>query len=106
MRILLDECLPRQLKRSLKGHNVKTVTEAGWAGLQNGMLLAKIAGKFDFFVTIDRNMVAQNPGFSREFGIVVLTAPTNRLEDIEPLLRKPQLLFTSENIGRVVRLKL
>ena len=105
MRILLDECLPRKLKRLLRGHDVTTVTEAGWAGLKNGKLLAKIAGKFDFFITIDRNLVSQNPGLSGEFGVVVLTAPTNRLEDLEPLFKRPKTLFTNENIGRIIRLK-
>ena len=32
MRVLLDECLPRRLKRLLADHEVVTVPEAGWAG--------------------------------------------------------------------------
>jgi hypothetical protein len=39
MRVLLDECLPRGLKRHLPGHDVRTVPEAGWAGMKNGALL-------------------------------------------------------------------
>ncbi len=31
MRVLLDECLPRGLKKHLRNHEVKTVPEAGWA---------------------------------------------------------------------------
>jgi hypothetical protein len=35
LRILLDECVPRRLKRSLRGHQlVLTVPEAGFAGLK------------------------------------------------------------------------
>lgn len=39
MRLLLDECVPRRLKRELPGHDVTTVSEAGWAGVKNGELL-------------------------------------------------------------------
>ena len=38
MRVLLDECLPRKLKRELQGHHVSTVPEMGWAGVKNGAL--------------------------------------------------------------------
>ena len=40
MKLLLDECLPRRLKRELLGHDVVTVPEMGWAGIKNGPLLA------------------------------------------------------------------
>ena len=59
MRILLDECLPRRLKRDLPGHEVRTVPELGWASKQNGDLLALAEGKFDVFLTVDRNLSLQ-----------------------------------------------
>ena len=40
MRLLLDECMPRRLKREFVGHEVSTVDEAGLKGLKNGQLLA------------------------------------------------------------------
>jgi hypothetical protein len=40
MRLLLDECVPRPLKRGIAGHDVKHVTEMGWSGKENGELLA------------------------------------------------------------------
>ena len=39
MRLLLDEFVPRRLKRELLGHDVKTVQDMGWAGIKNGALL-------------------------------------------------------------------
>jgi len=39
MRVLLDECVPRALRRDIPGHEVKTVAEAGWAGVKNRELL-------------------------------------------------------------------
>jgi hypothetical protein len=43
MRVLLDECVPRGLRKELVGHEVKTVAEAGWAGVKNGELLQMAA---------------------------------------------------------------
>jgi hypothetical protein len=42
MRILIDECAPRALKRHLVklGHVCRTVQEAGWSGKKNGELLS------------------------------------------------------------------
>ena len=39
MNVLLDECLPRRLKRELRDYEVATVPEMGWAGIKNGALL-------------------------------------------------------------------
>ena len=59
MRVLIDECLPRQLKAWLIGkHDAVTVQEAGWANIKNGILLrlANEAG-FDVFVTADKKNI-------------------------------------------------
>jgi hypothetical protein len=34
MRVLLDECVPRALRKELLGHDVKKVAEVGWAGVK------------------------------------------------------------------------
>ena len=85
MRVLLDECLPRGLRRSLPGHVVRTVQQEGWAGLVNGALLVRIEGAFDAFITMDRGLAAQNVLRGRSFGTVVLRARSNRMADVVPL---------------------
>ena len=45
--LLLDECLPRRLKRSIPKHEIVTVPEAGWAGKSNGELLTLAAVDFE-----------------------------------------------------------
>jgi len=47
VRVLLDECLPRRLKRDLVGHDAKTAPEMGWAGKKNGELLTVASAEFD-----------------------------------------------------------
>ncbi|HET7698374.1 MAG TPA: DUF5615 family PIN-like protein [Vicinamibacterales bacterium] len=59
MRVLLDECIPRRLKRELVGHDVKTAPEMGWASKKNGELLALAAVEFDILLTSDRNLSHQ-----------------------------------------------
>jgi len=39
MKLLLDECVVRDLKKDLAEHEVSTVVEAGFGGLENGQLL-------------------------------------------------------------------
>lgn len=85
MRVLLDECLPRRLKKYLPGHDVKTVPEAGLAGTENGDLLALIPGRFDAFVTIDQKIAREHDLAAAPFGVVVLRARSNRLADLRPL---------------------
>jgi hypothetical protein len=41
MRLLSNEKVPRALKSLLNGHQVATVQERGWAGIQNGELVEK-----------------------------------------------------------------
>ncbi len=50
MKIILDQCLPKQLKEELPGHEVMTVPEMGWAGFKNGKLLSLIEKEFDVFL--------------------------------------------------------
>ena len=104
MRVLLDECLPRKIKRCFLGHDVKTVPEAGWAGLKNGQLLRQIEGNFDYFVTIDSNLVHQQAVQARGFGIIVVRAQTNRYDDVAPLLDAIDSYLIPANIGRLINI--
>ena len=65
---------------------------AGWAGIQNGDLLRRIAGNFDAFLTIDGNLAHQQNTGTLLFGGVVLGAPSNKIEDIRPLYRVTHVL--------------
>jgi hypothetical protein len=55
LRILLDECVPRRLKKHFRSYGVVlTVTDAGLSSYTNGQLLRRISGDFDVFITIDK----------------------------------------------------
>ncbi len=84
-RVIIDECLPRKLKRLIPQVDAKTVPEAGLAGLKNGKLLSAIPSLCEVFVTIDANLQYQQNLKELDFGIVVIHAKSNRFADLVDL---------------------
>jgi len=74
VKVLFDNNMPRQLRRSLSGHEVRTAREMLWALLENGDLLraAEDAG-FDVMVTGDKNLSYQQNLAGRKLALVVLS---------------------------------
>lgn len=104
MRVLLDEQLPRQLSRLLVGHEVRTVQQIGWAGLKNGELLrrAETAG-FEVFITADQNIEFQQKLRESGLCVVVVSAASNALEDLEPLVSSMLSTIRRAKPGQVIR---
>ena len=86
MRVLLDECLPRRLKRELIEHEVRTVPEMGWSGKRNGEFLRLAAREFDAFITVDRRLPHEQKLSTLRIVAIVLVARSNRLLDLLPLV--------------------
>ncbi len=104
MRVLLDECLPRKLKRSVVGHEVATVQEWGWSSKQDGELLRLLDGTVDVFLTSDQNLRYQQNLTSIRFSIIVLVVPNNRLATLQPLMPRVQSFLDTITPGTVVEL--
>jgi hypothetical protein len=104
MRVLLDECVPRNLKSRLIGRECRTVPEEGLAGSKNGELLSRAekAG-FDVFLTLDRGIEFQQNLQSRRIAVLVVRVGSSRLADLLPHV--PEVLKTLESVrpGQVVR---
>lgn len=104
MRILLDECLPRRLKREFgAGHLVLTVPEAGWAGTKNGRLIALAASSFDVFVTTDTSLKYQQNLSAKSLIIVVLLAISNDIALLSPLIPAVLDVLARAKPGEVIR---
>ena len=86
MRVLLDECLPRTLKRLRPGHEARTTPEMGWAGKRDGDLLRLAERDFDVFLTVDRKLQHQQSLSTFDIAVVALVAPGNTLADLQPLI--------------------
>ena len=70
----------------------------GWAGIQNGALLAQAASQgFDALLTKDTNLQYQQNLKTLLISVVVLHAETFDIEDLRPLI--PKLLQTLERLS-------
>ncbi len=71
-----------------------------WAGLDNGELLARAEKEFDIFITVDRNLTFQQnlPNFA--IAVLILHAPTNRLQDLLPSVPKILDALTDAQKGK------
>ena len=102
MRIILDENLPRPLKAGLPKHTVTTVQEQGLAGTVNGALLARLEGRFDVFITADKNPRYQQNLAGRRLAILEL--PTNRLPLLRPMFTRIATAVETMGPGAYVQL--
>jgi hypothetical protein len=95
MKIIIDECVPSIVKRSLPSRNIASVQEMGWSGIKNGKLLRLVAADFDIFITSDKNLRYQQNLSGLDLAIILL--PTNQVPVIKDLL--PQIDAAMENIA-------
>jgi len=90
VRVLLDENLPHDLTGLLVGHQVETVAGRGWAGIQNGELLALAGAEFEAFLTMDQRLPEQQNIAQLSLGVILIQAPSNRMRDLRPVV--PRIL--------------
>jgi hypothetical protein len=57
-----------------------------WTGRRNGELLQLAAAQFDVLLTADQNLAHQQNLGDLPIAVVVLVAPTNRLDSHRPLV--------------------
>ncbi len=89
MKILLDECVTKKLKRHLIEFEVKTVVEMNWSGLKNGKLLSSaVAENFDILLTIDKNLECQQNTGNYEIAVVALDVEKSKVDFLVELLPK------------------
>ena len=104
MKILIDECLPDELKGTLAtmGHECQTVRRVGYGSKKNGELLMLAEGRWDVLHTSDRNIKYQQNMTGRSVFILILRAKSNRMNDLLPLMPACAEALLSIQPGRVV----
>ena len=73
MKVLLDACVPRPLRKFLPDHMIQTAQEMGWGQLKNGALLREAETQFDSLITTDQNLKYQQSVVGRKMAILVLS---------------------------------
>lgn len=103
MRILLDECVPKPLKREFADFDPKTVREMGWSGTKNGALLKSMSESgFSILLTSDRNLKYEQNLQQTGIAVIVMIARTNRLADLIPLTSKVREALSTINPGELI----
>ena len=105
MRVLLDECVPKQVMSSLADHEVRTVGRMGWSGKKNGELLRLAATRFDVFVTVDQNLAYQQEVRHLEIAVVTLVANSNEIDTLRPLIPRLKQVIRKVKAGQVLRVR-
>ena len=104
MKLLLDECVTRFVKRDLPGHEVHTIAEAGFKGLENGDLLRAATGTYDVLITVDQNLPYQQNVADLGIAILVLAAKRNSYARLKPLLPRAMDALKTIKHGEVIRI--
>jgi predicted nuclease of predicted toxin-antitoxin system len=87
MKILLDECLPLDLRHSFPNHDAHSAEWAGFKGRKNGdlLLVAEAAG-YEVLVTVDHGIPRQERPADRKLSVILIRSRTNQIEDLLPLV--------------------
>jgi predicted nuclease of predicted toxin-antitoxin system len=104
MKVLIDESLPRYLKRMMPEHEAQTVPERGWAGIQNGELLQLAENEFEVFLTADKNLRYQQNLKDRRLAIIEF--PSNKLSVVKSLEAELHDLLAQATTGSYLTLTL
>jgi hypothetical protein len=103
MRLLLDECVARDVKNDLAGHEVHTVDDAGFKGLKNGELLRAASAAYDVFITVDKNLPFQQNIRSLQIAVIIVVANGITYEKISPLIPNVLVALTTIQPGQFIR---
>lgn len=105
MKVLLDECVPKRLRREFAEHQVSTVDEAGFKSLKNGDLLRAASGRFEVLITVDRNLPFQQNLVDLKLALIVLIARSNSYPDLK--LTGPRVVDALKTIkpGEIIRIQ-
>jgi len=105
MKLLLDECVTRTLKRDLARHEVLTAIEAGFTGLKNGALLQAASGRFDVLITVDRNLEYQQNIKRLQIAVLIVVAEGITYDHLKPMVSQIEEALNSIRPGEMIRIE-
>lgn len=78
--------------------------ERGWGGIKNGRLLQLAAAEFDVLLTMDRGIAYQQNLSGLDLCLIVLSAVSNDIDDLLPLVPSINAALREAAAGLVLRL--
>jgi predicted nuclease of predicted toxin-antitoxin system len=99
MKMLLDENLPKRLKRDFSEHEVYTIHEKSWNGMKNGELLQLMLGEnFNVLLTFDKNLQYQQNFLKYPIAVFVLNAPINTYQILTNLSDEIKKILSADSL--------
>jgi hypothetical protein len=102
---LLDENLPRRLRRDLTEFSVRTVQEEGWTSYANGQLLGRAQDRFDVLLTADRRLQYQQNLTRFNIGVVVILTVTLRYRTIRTAIGPIRTALAAVKAGELLHVQ-
>jgi hypothetical protein len=75
----------------------------GWAGIKNGALLKLADGQFDALLTVDQGIEYQQNLSGLRISVVVMTAPSNDIDDLRPALPAVEKVLAQARPGELTK---
>jgi predicted nuclease of predicted toxin-antitoxin system len=104
-RVLLDENLPRKLRRDLPEFAIRTVQEEGWASYANGQLLGHAQDSFDVLVTADRRLQFQQNLARFDIGVIVILTVSLRYRTIRVAIEQIRAAVAAVQSGELLHVQ-
>lgn len=106
MKLLLDECTPKRLKRDFAGHQVFSVDDVGLKGVKNGQLLRAAVDKgFDVLITVDRKIPTQQNVAQLPLAVLIFIAKPCRYPELRLLVPKALEAIQAMKAGNVITIQ-
>lgn len=86
MKILLDNCVDKNLTQAIGFAEATHCADIGWERLLNGELVRAASAEFDALITVDKNMEFQTSLRGLTLVVIVLDTPKSKLSELTPLL--------------------
>ena len=103
MRVLLDENLDWRVVRYFDPDlQVTTVSRQRWKGMRNRALLEQAAATFDALVTMDKGIEHQQNLRKYEISVILISARSNRLEDVQPAMLRVNEALREVQSGQII----
>ncbi len=102
MKLLLDECVPEDLKDFISGHEVASAAEMGWKGIKNGELMRRaVDAGFEAFLTADKNIRHQQNISKYQIAVIVFDVYRNKVDELRKKLPEMYEILPAVEKGKL-----
>lgn len=105
-RVLLDENLPRKLRRELPEFVVRTVQEEQWSSYANGALLERAQETFEVLLTADRRLQYQQNLQRFRMGVVVIVTVNLRYRTLKRAIEQIRAALVQVGPGELIQVEI